>query len=256
MSKTVSIHGNLTVTDGAGCGGCSTDQVTKPLGLGPPGSMSSGCCTGGLTYDEAATFSTAIATVGAIGAQFVDLPALNAFTAIEFLRLVSSARIRLRINPTRPQMTGAAPLPVGGVVAGAATFTVTDSVGTQFVAAVNFSGATNTPALVVSAINSTLAAAGAPFPPDGQIARLSVTNALVIVNPGIGPASFLQLAAGAPIDLGLGVVLVRVSGTSSDLPDTEGLVVLQFPRSPNAPTKIQVSGTATLDIVAAGRVTA
>ena len=252
--KTVSIHGTMTIGDGAGCG-CSSDQTTKPLGLGPAGSMSGGCCTGGMTYDEAATFSTSIATIGAVGAAFVDLPALNAFTAIEFLRLVSSARVRLRINPTRPQMTGVSPIPPTGVL-GAATLTVTDSVGTQYTATITFNFLTDTPATVAGAINAGLAAAGAPFPPDGQIARLSGTGAIVLVNPGIGPAAFLELAAGAPADLGLGVALVRVQGTASDLPDTEGLVILQFPRAPNAPTKIQVSGTATLDIVAAGRVTA
>jgi hypothetical protein len=251
--KTVTLQGNITVVDGAGCG-CSSGQITSPLGLGPPGSMSGGCCTGGLVYDEAAAVSVTIATVGLPGAQWVDIKALDQFTSIEFLRLVSSARIRLRINPTRPQLTGTTPIPGGGVVAGAATFTVTDSVGVQYAATVVFSGATNTPALVVGAINAALAGAGAPFPPDGQIARL-VGGTLVIVSPGIGPAAFVQLAAGAPVDLGLGIILIRVSGTSSDMADTEGLVILQFPRSPNAPTKVQVSGTATIDIVAAGRVT-
>jgi len=254
MSKTVSLHGNITVVDGAGCG-CSSDQITKPMGLGPAGSMSGGCCTGGLTYDEAAAVSVTIATVGNPGAQWVDIKALDQFTSIEFLRVVSSARIRLRINPTRPQITGVATVPPGGVTAGSATFTVTDATGVQYTAAVAFSGATNTPSLVVGAINAALAGAGAPFPPDGQIARL-VAGVLVLVSPGIGPAAFVRLAAGAPVDLGLGTILVTVSGTSSDQPDTEGLVILQFPRSPNAPTKVQVSGTATVDIVAAGRVTA
>lgn len=249
MSKNVSIRGSLLVSEGA-CGGCSSDQSTKPLSLGG----SSGCCDAGLSYDHAVAFSTAIATVGLPGAAFVDVPALDAFTAIEFLQIESTARIRIRANPTRPQLTGAAPLPAGGVVAGAATFTVADQGGVQYVATVNFTAAQDTPALVVAAINGALAAAGAPIPAGG-LAKLSGTT-LVIVAPGTGPSAFVQLAAGAPADLGLGVALVKVSGTAQDLPDTEGLVVLQFPRSPNAPTKIQVSGVATLDIVAAGRVTA
>lgn len=250
MSKNVAVMGTLSV--GEGCGGCSNEH-SSPLALG--GASGCGGCSSGLSYDHAVEFSTAIATAGLVGAAFVDLPPLNQFTAIEFLKLSSTARIRLRLNPTRPTMTGATPLPGIGVQAGAATITVTDSTGTQYVATVNFTAAQNTPALVVAAINAALAAAGAPFPPDGQIARLSGTT-LVLVSPGIGPAAFIQLAAGAPVDLGLGAALVRVTGTASDMPDTEGLVVLQFPRSPNAPTKIQVSGVATLEIVAAGRVTA
>jgi hypothetical protein len=222
------------------------------MGLGGSSGL---CCDAGLSYDQATAFSTSIATAGLVGAVFVDVPGLDQFTAIEFLRLVSTARVRLRVNPTRPQLTGATAIPAGGVVAGSATFTVTDSVGTQYTATVTFTGATNTPALVMGAINGALAAVGAPVPTGGQIARLSGTT-LQIVNPGIGPSAFVELAAGAPVDLGLGVILVRATGTAQDLPDTEGIVVLQFPRSPNAPTKIQVSGVATLDIVAAGRTTA
>lgn len=251
MSKTVAIRGSLLVSEG-GCGGCSTDQTTKPVSLGGASGI---CCDAGLSYDESAAFSTAIQTVGAVGAAWADIPGLSQFTAIEFLRVVSSARIRLRFNATRPQLVATAPIPVGGVVAGAATFIVTNDTGTQYTATVTFSGATNTPALVMAAINAALAGAGAPFPPDGQIARLSGST-LSIINPGIGPAAFVQLAAGAPVDLGLGIVLVRVTGTAQDMPDTEGLTILQFPRSPNAPTRVQVSGVASLDIVAAGRVSA
>lgn len=248
MSKNVSIRGSLLVSEG-GCGGCSSDQTTKPLSLG-----GSGCCDAGLSYDHAVAFDTSVATIGAVGAAFVDVPGLDQFTAIEFLELESSARIRLRINPTRPQLLGALALPVGGVVAGAATFTVADQAGVQVAATVNFSGATNTPALVAAAINGALAAAGVPIPVGG-LAKLTGST-LIVLAPGTGPSAFVQLAAGAPGELGLGVILVRATGTASDLPDTEGLVVLQFPRSPNAPVKVQVSGVASLDIIAAGRVAA
>lgn len=251
MTKSVAVLGTLTV--GEGCGGCSGDMSSTPLALG--GASSCGGCASALSYDHAVEFSTAIATAGAVGSAWVDLPPLDQFTAIEFLKVTSSARVRFRTNPSRPTMTGSAPLPAGGVVAGAATITVTNSTGTQYTATVNFTAGQNTPALVVAAINAALAGAGAPFPPDGQIARLSGST-LVLVSPGIGPSAFITLDAGAPVDLGLGAALVTVTGTASTLPDTEGLAVIQFPRSPYAPTKIQVSGVATLDIVAAGRVTA
>ena len=130
------------------------------------------------------------------------------------------------------------------------------AIGTQYSSgAIAFGGGTNTPALVASAINAALAAAGAPAPTDGLWARLSA-NVLTVVPSGIGPSAFVQLAAGAPADLGLGVALVRATGTSSDTPDLEGLFLASFPRYPNAPIKVQVSGVASLDITAAGRVTA
>jgi hypothetical protein len=249
VSKTIAIRGSLLLSDG-GCGGCSGDQTTKTLSIGG----SAVCCDGGQSYDQATSFSTSVATVGAVGAAFADIPGLDGFSAVEFLRVTSSAKVRFRFSASRPQLQGAA-LPGAGVTSGAATITATDSTGTQFAATVTFSGATNTPALVVSAINAALAAAGAPFPPGGQIARLS-GGGVLLVCPGVGPSAYVELAAGAPAALGLGTVLVRVTGTAQDMPDTEGLVVLQFPRSPGAPTKVQVSGVASLDIVAAGRVTA
>lgn len=246
----LSIRGAIIAGDA--CGGCSSgDQATQQLGLG-----GAGCCDGGLTYDAVIPGDgLVVATAGLIGQNFVDLPIFDSFTAIEFLKVKSSSKVRFRFNPTRPTLTGSAPLPVGGVTAGSAVITATKSDGTTIPVTVNFSGASNMPALVVAAINAAFGAAGAPQPPDGPIARLSGST-LVLVNPGIGPSASLALDAGAPADLGLGVVAVSVVGTSQDTPDIEGLALMQFPRSPGAPTKVQVSGTATLDLIVAGRVTA
>lgn len=249
--KKLSINGTLIV-EPPGC--CSADRDSRVLALRPAGGAC-GCGDAGQTYDEAVSFAHTIATAGAVGAVFVDVPGLGAFTAFEFLRIQSVGRFRLRFNATRPQLVGSAPIPGGGVVAGAATFTVTDSVGTAYAATVNFGGGTNTPALVRDAINAALAAAGAPAPTDGLWARLTGST-ITVAAPGTGPSAYVQLAAGAPADLGLGVALVRATGTSSDTPDMEGLYLSSFPRYPNAPIKVQVSGVASLDITAAGRVTA
>lgn len=252
MSTNLSLRGQLAIGGTCGCSG--GDSTVRELKLG---GASCGCCGGGsLSYDAVIPGDgLVVSTPGLIGQNFVDLPLLDSFTAIEFLRVEASAKVRLRFNPTRPQIVGTVALPVGGVTAGAATITATRSDGATIPVTVVFSGATNTPALVVSAINAAFGAAGAPQPPDGPIARLS-GSFLALVNPAIGPQASIALAAGAPVDLGLGVVAVLVEGTSSDTPDFEGLYLSQFPRSPNAPTKVQVSGVATLDIVVAGRVTA
>lgn len=250
--KKISINGTLVV-EPPGC--CSADRDSRVLALRPSGG-GCGCGDAGQTYDEASSFTAQVSTAGALGSVFADVPGLGAFTAIEFLRVHGgSGRYRLRFNPTRPQLVGTAPIPGGGVAAGAATITVTDSIGTPYAGAVAFGGGTNTPALVMAAINAALAAAGAPAPIDGLWARLSGST-ITVVAPGTGPSAYVQLAAGAPADLGLGVALVRATGTSQDTPDLEGLYLAAFPRYPNAPVKVQVSGVASLDITAAGRVTA
>lgn len=100
----------------------------------------------GLQYEGSVVTRITVATAGAVGAAFAPIDALNQFTSIEFLYLVSTARIRLR--STRPDLT------------------------------------------------------------------------------------------------------------TTDSPDIEGIQIYQFPRAPNSPTAIEVSGVATLDIIAAGRVSA
>ena len=253
MAENVSVRGALTIGGGA-CGGCGGSATTLPLALGGAGGA---CADAGLQYEAAIPAgSLTIATEGLIGQRWQDLDVTDQFRAIEFLRiLVVTGRVRVRFNPTRPVLTGAAVIPAGGVTSGAVTFTVTTSDGTTTPVTVTFSGGTNTPALVVAAINAAFGAAGVQPPPDMLIARL-VSGVLGVSNPGIGQLAWIQQAAGAPVDLGLGTVLVRVDGTANVLPDLEGLALLQFPRSPNAPVKVQFSGAATIDIVVAGRVSA
>ena len=50
----------------------------------------------------------------------------------------------------------------------------------------------------------------------------------------------------------LGLALGSVSGLGEDL-NVYGSMLCEFPTYPDAPSRIQVSGTATLDVVAAGR---
>jgi hypothetical protein len=248
VTKTVSIRGSVGIGGDCGCGGSS----------GGPGLLLGllGSCGDGLLYETAISApGVALATVGSLGQNWADVGLLDSFTSIELLALKSSAKIRLRIDPTRPALTGSISLPSGGVTSGAATFTVTDETGEEFTAAVTFSGSTTTPELVVAAINAAFGAAGTPQPPDTTIASLD-DDFLVLTSPGLGPLASVQLDAGAPADLGLGTAAVTEEGTSFDEFDIEGLFVKQFPRYPGAPTKIQVSGTASIDFVVAGRTSA
>lgn len=252
MTTSVGVSGTVTFGGGS-CGGCGGGDATmRAIEL-----LGAACAGAGLAYEAAIPADgVVVSTSGSIGQNWVDLPYVDPFTSVELLIIQSSARFRLRFDPTRPSLVGSVAVPGGGVTSGTATFTVTTSTGVQSVVAVTFSGATNTPALVLAAINAAMAAAGVQPPCDGMVARLSVSNVLSIFNPGIGPSAFVELAAGAPSVLGLGTALVRSTGTSRDTPDLEGLFIGQFPRFPNAPTQVQISGVATIDLVAAGRVSA
>lgn len=248
--ETLSVRGT-TAIGGAGCGCGDGSGATRELVLG-----GAGACASGLQYESAIAAPVTVSTSGSVGQNWVDLPVADAFTAVEFLQVTSSARIRLRFNPTRPQIVGTVALPLTGVQTGTLNFTVTNDLGVASPVAVAFTASQNTPAAVALAINVAVAAAGVQPPSDGPVARLSALNVLTLVNPGVGPLAVLTLAAGANALLGLGTVQVVVEGTVFEMPDTEGLVVLQFPRSPNAPTRVQVSGVASLDVVVAGRVSA
>jgi hypothetical protein len=185
------------------------------------------------------------------------VPVLDQFEAIELLVVSGSARYRLRFDPTVPTMTGTASIAAGGVTAGSATWVVADSTGVTTSVAVAFSGSTNTPAAVRNAVNAAFAALGVAPPVNGGLwATLSAANVLSVVSQGIGSLAYIELQAGAPAGLQMGTSLLRVSGTDVQTPDLEGLYVAQFPRDPDAPTKVQISGVATFDIIAAGRVSA
>jgi hypothetical protein len=249
--ETVSVSGTTTI-GGSSCGGCSgSGGCSEAIALG-----GAGACAGGLTYESAIAAPVTVSTAGLVGQNWVDLPVASGFTAIEYLQLATSSKVRLRFNPTRPQLVGSVALPLAGVQSGTLNFTVTTDGGVASPVAVTFTAGQSTPALVALAINVAVAAAGVQPPADGPVARVSGLGVLTLVNPGIGPLAVLTLAAGANVLLGLGTAQVIVEGTSSDTPDIEGLWISQFPRSPNAPVRVQISGVASIDLVVAGRVTA
>lgn len=141
MTQSVAVNGSIVVGSGLctpSTGG--VDQCVRQLVLGHCGAGQ------GLTYESTVVTQISVSTAGSVGDEFAALDVLSQFTAIEFLFLQSSARIRLQFT-----------LPGGGT-------------------------------------------------------------------------------------------------TTS--PDIEGLQIYQFARSPNAPSAIEASGVATLDIIAAGRASA
>lgn len=252
MTTSVGVRGQVVI--GGLCGGCGSNGATsRVLEL-----LGAGSCSGDLLYGGAVPADDiSISTGGLIGQNWADVPVLDQFEAIELLVVSGSARYRLRFDPTTPKMTGSASIAAGGVTAGSATWVVADSTGVTTSVTAAFSGSTNTPAAVRNAVNAAFAAAGVAPPVAGGLwATLDASNVLSVVSSGIGATSYVEIQAGAPAGLQMGTVLTRVTGTETQTTDLEGLYVAQFPRDPDAPTKVQISGVATFDIIAAGRVSA
>lgn len=106
MAQTVDIQGTITTGDGICSPSGQVNQCVRALLLG-------GACAGvGLQYESTLVTRITVATAGAVGAAFVAIPALQQFTAIEFLYLLSNAQVQLRYTlpdastTVTPNLTG------------------------------------------------------------------------------------------------------------------------------------------------------
>lgn len=241
MSGSLNLRGTLEV-NGQNCvtscpPGSTPDRHTLGLSLGEcPTKIFETIC-------ECPT-PLRIATSGAVGQNFEDVPLLEEFTAIEFLMLQTNAEIIARINAAAATLLG-----VGGVFpttfVGAETFNFTVD-GTAI--AVIFTAAAQAAQDVVNEINAAAALLGLTAMParvdtSGQIALTGVltgTAGTVVVTGGTGAAT-----------IGFPATPSAVGG--GDDVRVQGLAMIEFPRFPNAPTRIQLSGVAQVEILAAGR---
>lgn len=241
MAKSVNVRGSITHGSGLCCAGVTTGLSAESIEL------AGSCGDEGVSYADVVTLAPVIATSGDIGQNFVRLGI--ELSEIEFLRVKSSARVRLRID-ARPSTT----LAVGGTyptlfVGGEVVNWYLDQLP---VIVVTFSAGDQSVEQVAARFNAAAALAGAPTPivtvSNGQLLFTSPTaspsttasrNAFVVPSPAVSSTLGLTLSTLTP-------------GKGGDV-DIQGLAILQFPRSPNAPLRIDASGSATLDIIAAGR---
>jgi len=220
------------------------NQCNVALGLGQ------GACA-----DQAVIFGAAfgpvpetIATSGAIGDVWEDLPCLLGLSSIEYLYISSApGQFALRFDPTSAVITTSA-IPAGGIVAGSVDIQVTGEDGVGVIATVTFDASTNSPAAVVAAINAAFGALGAQLPEDGPIARLNDDDTASIVTPAVGPEALAILTDP-------GSLLGGDATANGDAQSTAPLVgpyMARYAPGSTAPTRIQASGNTTLSIVAAG----
>lgn len=241
MSKLVTVSGILTVQSDVVNGQCLN---TKQLALG-------GSCSGGSKYYQATVCSQLeLATAGLVGAAFEDLDAITELTRVELLYVRSSAEIALRFYAIAASaVASAGSYPTG--FAGAETLDVTID-GT--VVNVVFDAADQSVDQVVARINAAMALAGIATPRasavNGQVRIDGVETALG--SGGVGQLSFAGTgAAQLGLDAGSNPTIVDAQGQDVHL---NGLGLFEFPATgDNLLTAVEISGTATVDVLAAGR---
>lgn len=235
MSSSVELRGTLQVGGDAcasSCGGA--DSLIYQLGLR--------CGTSQFQSVVAVPKDLQIQTPGLPGDAFVDLDVLEDLTAIELLYLKSNNALIVRIGAGPAIITG-----VGGtfptLFAGSETLNLTLD-GVPFVT--TFTAGDQTAAQCAARINAAAALAGIATP------RAIVTSSGQLQISGIltGEDGSLAVTGGSGAAT-LGLTGLTAVGTGADV-RINGTLLLEFDQQA-APARVQVSGNATLRLLAAGR---
>lgn len=188
-----------------------------------------------------------ISTQGLPGTTFVDLDLLDSLTAIEFLYVKSDARIVLRIGAAEAVLSGTSATFPTGFVGGETLIANFD--GTQVTT--TFQVGDQLAAACAARINAACALAGLSTP------RATVNNStgqLELRGTQTGTTAFVQVTGGTGATvLGFGGTPIA-RGAGADIP-VYGTFLIEFPAYQDAPSRIQVSGQATILLEAAGRTT-
>ncbi len=186
-----------------------------------------------------------IATIGAVGDQFVDLGLLQQLGAIEFLYLRSNTPVMLRVGAAPAVVVGVgATYPTGFV--GGETLTMTiDGISVS----VTFTSGAQTAAQVCDQINAACALVGLPTPRSAVVAGSGQVSVFGIATGSQG--SVVITGGSGAADLGL--TGLSALGRGEDI--VTSMFINLFTRAGNVPpppARIQISGNAQITILAAG----
>ncbi len=233
----LTLSGQILV-GGPGCGCSGSDLSQKLVGLGF-------ACSGQIYQAIGGTdCAVPIATAGAVGDVFQELPNVSSIGGFQLLALKTSAKVMLRIGAAPAELLGS-----GGtfptLFSGGQTFAFdVDSVSVPVV----FQAGDQTAAQVVSRINQAAIAAGLTFLPafvqtNGQVGLRGTRTGLT----GFVDVTTANATVGFPSSV---APAGYASGEGSDVL-VNGLTLMQFdPSSP--PERIQISGSAQIEVLAAG----
>jgi len=243
MGKIIEVSGVLTIQpdDCASSNGVDSKQ----LSLG-----TLGACSGKKYYQASFCASPEIATVGAVGDNFDDLDVASGLTQIELLYLRSSAEVAIRLYAVPSSILALAGAFPTGFVGGETLITTIDGT----VVTTTFDVADQSVDQCVSRINAAMALANIATPRasavSGQIRIDGVETA--VATGGVGQISCAGTGA-AQLGLDAGSTPTTVDAQGQDT-YVNGLVLLEFPiTGSNLLTAIEISGVATVDVLAAGR---
>jgi len=234
----LTLRGSLEVADGCCTTGCgaAAGRTIESLGLR--------CGSGG--YQSIVPAVASPIQISTASGVFVDLDVLGDFLAIEFLYALTTQALILRIGAEEASVTG-----VSGVFptlfAGGETLTFTlDGAPVS----VSFTAGAQTAAQVAAEINASCAMLGLPTPR----ATVATNGQITITGVLTGPLTGEITITGGSGAVQLGLSGLSDVGAGADVP-VFGTFMCEFPRYPNAPARIQVSGVGGISLIAAGKTT-
>jgi len=232
MNCQLVLDGHLSVV-GDGCG-CSDSSGVSNTVRG----LSLECSSQSFEAIKSTDCAAQIATLGTIGQNWVELPITLGMYRL--LSLKSSAAIRLRI--------GAAPASIAG---SAGVFPATTINGSHLIATIDgvvvdttFAGGSLSALQVAAQINAAAIGAGLDFLP----AAVTEAGQLTLSGKKTGTDGSLAITTGIAA-IGLPTAATPIKGSGSDL-DVWGAFLVQFGQT--GPSRIQISGNAKIEILAAG----
>lgn len=220
--------------EGCGCSDGGGAGVIERLGLA--------CAS---IYESVVSGAVRVNTGGAVGDAFVDLDLLEQFRGIEVLYLKSSSPMAVVVSRGAAELeSDAGTFPTGFVGGEAFSFEI-DGVAV----AGTFLVGDQSLAQVVARLNAAAALAGLPTP------RFAASGSNRIAISGVAAFDTAEHpgrieVVSTPAEIPFSTVLAVADGSVTDI---LGTMLVEFPRYPNAPSTVQVSGNGSLTILAAGR---
>lgn len=238
MAKTITSSGTLTVQDSSCSSGAG--QTTRDLGLGRGGDSCAGTKEVGSSVCSQVSIDTS---------DFVDVDALDGLSEILFLYVRSSADTTLRLYALPASALAVSGSYPSGFAGGETLITTIDGVAVT----TTFDVADQSIEQCVARINAAFALAGLTTPlasaVNGQIQIVGVETKVGAA--GVGELSFTGTGASQlGLDTGSSPTITQALGQDTVI---RGLYMAEYPVSSGAPTKVQISGSATVDVVAGGR---
>ena len=236
-AQQVELAGTITVGGGVCTDACSGGSLKQQ-------SLTLRCSNQWYPAVVSSDVPVQIQTPGAVGSAWIDVPVVYALDRIELLMVRSNAPVRIRSGAAVARLVGVgAAFPIVFVGGEIASFTID---GGALVSCVFTAGA-KTAQQTANALNAAAALAGLVALPWS----VDTSGQLAISGVATGVQGSVSVGGAAQATIGFGVTSTAV-GAGADI-DIVGLYLVEYGRgSMLAPQRVQISGTAQIEVFAAG----